>query len=69
MAVGRSQYISTEFAVHLGALKLRGSMGRVGQRWDNAMAESFFSSLKNELVYRTVFPTRAESPVGYCRIH
>lgn len=53
-----SQYTSAEFAVHLGALNLRGSMGRVGQCWDNAMAESFFASLKNELVYRTVFPNQ-----------
>jgi putative transposase len=52
-----SQYTSTEFRVHLGAFTLRGSMGKVGQCWDNAMAESFFAALKNELVYRTVFPT------------
>ena len=56
-----SQYTSAEFAVHLGAFNLRGSMGKVGQCWDNAMAESFFASLKNELVYRTVFPTRANA--------
>ena len=52
-----SQYTSTEFRVHLGAFTLRGSMGKVGQCWDNAMAESFFAALKNELVHRTVFPT------------
>ena len=56
-----SQYTSTEFAVHLGAFNLRGSMGKVGQCWDNAMAESFFASLKNKLVYRTVFVTRAKA--------
>ena len=33
-------------------------MGRRGQCWDNALAESFFAALKNELVYRTVFPTQ-----------
>lgn len=33
-------------------------MGRVGQCWDNAMAESFFATLKNELVYRTAFSTQ-----------
>lgn len=54
-----SQYSSAEFSAHLSALKLRGSMGRVGQCWDNALAESFFSALKNELVYRTVFATQA----------
>jgi transposase InsO family protein len=56
-----SQYSSAEFAVHLGACDLRGSMGAVGQCWDNALAESFFSALKNELVYRTAFPTRAKA--------
>lgn len=53
-----SQYTSAEFAAHLGALDLRGSMGKAGQCWDNAMAESFFASLKTELVYRTVFSTQ-----------
>ena len=53
-----AQYTSTEFAAHLRAFDLRASMGKVGQCWDNAMAESFFASLKNELVYRTVFPTQ-----------
>jgi putative transposase len=52
-----SQYTSAEFRSHLGVFNLRGSMGAVGQCWDNAMAESFFAALKNELVYRTVFPT------------
>jgi putative transposase len=56
-----TQYTSAEFAVHLGALNLRGSMGRVGQCWDNAMAESFFASLKNELVHRVVFPTKKKA--------
>jgi putative transposase len=56
-----SQYTSAEFAAHLQRLNLRGSMGRVGQCWDNALAESFFSALKNELVYRTVFATQAKA--------
>jgi len=34
------------------------SVGRIGVCWDNAMAESFFASLKKEFVHRTVFPTR-----------
>src|SRR5450756_1704014 len=34
-------------------------MGRTGICYDNAMAESFFAALKNELCNRTVYPTRA----------
>lgn len=56
-----AQYTSSQFADHLKHLDLRGSMGKVGQCWDNAMAESFFASLKNELVYRTVFPTQEKA--------
>ncbi len=56
-----AQYTSAQFADHLKDLDLRGSMGKVGQCWDNAMAESFFASLKNELVYRTVFPTQEKA--------
>jgi transposase InsO family protein len=40
-------------------LGLRASVGRTGVCWDNAIAESFFGALKNELVHRTAFPTRA----------
>ena len=36
-------------------------MGQVGCAYDNAVAESFFASLKKELVHRTVFPTRARA--------
>lgn len=56
-----SQYTSAEFGRHLRALNLRGSMGAVGQCWDNALAESFFGALKNELVHRTVFSTTAKA--------
>ena len=52
-----TQYTSHEFATHLTKLDLRGSMGRTGICWDNALAESFFGALKNELVHRTAFPT------------
>lgn len=53
-----SQYTSTQFHVHLTSHGITGSMGRTGVCWDNALAESFFAALKNELVHRTVFPTR-----------
>ncbi len=51
------QYCSVEYAKTLERHGLVGSMGRTGICWDNALAESFFASLKKELVYRTVFPT------------
>jgi putative transposase len=53
-----TQYTSTEFATVCKNLRVTQSMGRTGICWDNALAESFFASLKNELVYRTSFPTR-----------
>ncbi len=34
-------------------------MGYTGICWDNAMAESFFATLKTEFYYRRVWPTRA----------
>jgi transposase InsO family protein len=34
------------------------SVGRTGQCWDNALAESFFSSLKGELIDTRAWPTR-----------
>ena len=52
-----TQYTSRQLADYLAANQMRGSMGRTGICWDNALAESFFAALKNELVYRTAFPT------------
>jgi putative transposase len=56
-----SNYTSAEFAAKLASLQLRQSVGRTGICYDNAMAESFFAVLKNELVHRTVYPTRAHA--------
>lgn len=56
-----TQYTSAQFAEHLHGFEITASMGRTGVCWDNAMAESFFGALKNELVYRTVFPTREKA--------
>jgi transposase InsO family protein len=55
-----SQYSSTEFRTTLETLHMRGSMGRVGSCYDNAVAESFFASLKAE-IGTTVWATRAEA--------
>jgi len=53
-----SQYTSAEFRIRLERLDIRSSLGRTGSCFDNALAESFNSVLKNERVYRTVYPTR-----------
>lgn len=53
-----SVYTSAEYRALVTGLGMRPSMGRTGVCWDNAMAESFFSALKNERVYRTVYPTK-----------
>ncbi|GAB3275634.1 IS3 family transposase [Actinocorallia lasiicapitis] len=53
-----SNYTSKKFAATLRRLRMRQSVGRTGVCWDNAMAESFFSALKNERVHRTEYPTR-----------
>lgn len=53
-----SQYTSGDYRKKLGELGLRHSVGRRGQCWDNALAESFFATLKNERVYQMVYPTK-----------
>jgi putative transposase len=53
-----SNYTSRQFAETLRRFNLRHSVGRTGICYDNAMAESFNAALKNELVYRTQYPTR-----------
>jgi putative transposase len=53
-----SNYTSASFAAALAEHGARQSVGRTGICYDNAMAESFFATLKNERVNRTVYPTR-----------
>lgn len=54
-----SQYTSHTFRELLAAHHLKQSLSRPRQCWDNAVAESFFATLKTELVYRTTLPTVA----------
>jgi len=58
-----SNYTSVEFAATLRGHGMRQSVGRTGICYDNAMAESFFAALKNELVHRTIYPEPVKSPV------
>jgi len=53
-----SQYTSKDFRALLGKHKGLQSLSRPRQCWENAVAESFFATLKEELVYRVVLPTR-----------
>ena len=56
-----SQYTSgevTDFAEEHG---LRCSAGATGVCWDNAMAESFWATLKVEFYYRRTWPTKTEA--------
>lgn len=56
-----SNYTSGDFAKALKKLGVRQSVGRTGICYDNALAESFNGTLKNELVYRTAYPTREKA--------
>jgi transposase InsO family protein len=53
------QYTSGEYATLAGDLEVTLSTGRTGQCWDNALAESFFASLKGECLDQQPWPTRA----------
>lgn len=56
-----SQYASHEYQELLASYGLLSSMSRRGNCWDNAVAESFFATLKVELVYQTRWSTRAQA--------
>ena len=56
-----SQYASSEYRRLLAANNIVCSMSRRGDCWDNAVAESFFSTLKLELVYESDWAIRAEA--------
>jgi putative transposase len=53
------QYASAEYVSTLRRHGLLSSMSRRANCYDNAHMESFWSTLKLELIYRTYFPTRA----------
>ena len=53
------QYASAAYRHQLSEAGMRASMSRKGNCYDNAAIEAFWSTLKNELVHRTRFRTRA----------
>jgi putative transposase len=56
-----SQYTSNDYLDFCQARSMLPSVGRTGVCWDNAVAESFWESLKRECVKGRVFATRAEA--------
>ena len=56
-----SQYCSKAFQTLLKCYGMKSSMSRKGDCWDNAVAESFFGSLKTERVFFTNYKTRKEA--------
>lgn len=56
-----SQYASTDYRLQLAQHGVTCSMSRKGNCWDNAVAESFFATLKAELVHAADWHTRAEA--------
>jgi putative transposase len=59
-----SQYTSVEFGKRLKEAELLPSMGSVADAFDNALAESFISTLKRELLHRHWWPSRESVRAG-----
>ena len=55
------QYCSNSYQRLLKKHELKCSMSKKGDCWDNAVAESFFKTLKVEQVYQTSYSTREEA--------
>lgn len=56
-----SQYASDEFRATLSKFSIIQSMSAKGDCWDNAVAESFFKTIKTELIYHAKFNTKQEA--------
>ena len=52
------------FGKQCGEAGVRPSMGSVGDAYDNALAESFFSTLEAELLNRRRFTSQSEARMG-----
>ena len=59
-----SQYTSLAFGGRCREVGVRPSMGSVGDAYDNAMCESFFSTLECELLSRRKFASQAEAKIA-----
>ncbi len=56
-----SQYVSDRYLQLLHHDGIRPSMSRKGNCWDNAVAESFFHTLKTECIYLETLATREQA--------
>jgi putative transposase len=59
-----SQYCSLQYQQLLQQNRLIGSMSRKGNCWDNAIAESFFHTLKVELTHNYCYQTREQAKLS-----
>ena len=59
-----TQFTSQKLAAYMRAVQGTVSMGQAGVCWDNAMAESFWATLKTEYYYRRSFTTRDQVCTG-----
>ena len=55
------QYAGTQYQDKLAEFDIECSMSRVGNCWDNAVVESLWASLKNELVFQRTFTTKQQA--------
>lgn len=62
-----SQYCSIDYQAELRAAGVTISMSGKGNCFDNAMVETFFKTLKSELIWRTAFLTRADADAAIAR--
>ena len=56
-----SQYASHDFQKELWKNGISSSMSRRGDCWDNAVAESFFFTIKTKLIYQKEYKTRKQA--------
>jgi putative transposase len=56
-----SQYASGDYRAALRDAGIACSMSRKGNCWDNAVAESFFGTLKTELIHTNEYATREDA--------
>lgn len=62
-----AQYCSMDYQAELRHARITISMSGKGNCYDNAMVETFFKTLKSELVWRTIFLTRQHATAAIAR--